>query len=134
MKYFYNKKLIAYLFQSGYELITNEISEMVDLQKVPSTMIKSSLSQKIIEELSLVVSKNKALGEIIDIIKSAKESVSQIEIVDLYEDAKLGIDKISITVKVIFEDAENKLTKESVGKIKKNIIKLLDKKGFKLRD
>jgi len=134
LKYFYNKKLIAYLFQSGYELITNEISEIVDLQKVPSTMIKSSLSQKIIEELSLVVSKNKALGEIIDIIKSAKESVSQIEIVDLYEDAKLGIDKISITVKVIFEDAENKLTKESVGKIKKNIIKLLDKKGFKLRD
>ncbi len=134
LKYFYNKKLIANLFQSGFELITDEISEIVNLQNVPSTLIKSSLSQKIVEELSLVVSKNKALGEIIEIIKSEKELISQIEIVDLYEDAKLGLNKISITVKIIFEDAENKLTKESVGKLKEKIVNMLSKKGFKLRD
>jgi len=134
LEYTYNKKHVSNLFQNGYELFTETIKDIVEIQNIPLTSIESSLSQRIVEELSLVVSKSKALGEISEIIKSTKESISEVEITDLYEDVKLGAEKISITVKMIFEDSENKLTKESVSKIKENVIKLLNKKGFKLRE
>lgn len=134
LEYTYNKKQIGNLFQTGYELFTDNIAEFVNLQNVPIAKIESSLTQRIVEEISLVASKNKPLGEISEIIKSTKESISQIEIIDLYEDIKIGDGNISITVRMVFEDSENKLTKELIQKAKSNIIRLLSKKGFKLRE
>ena len=134
LKYYVEKNHIANLFPNGYEIIIQNLLNCVDVSNVPAVKIETTLSQKIIEEMSFIIDKNQSLGKISDVIKESSDNISSVEISDLYEDAKLGLEKASITLKVIFKDIDMNLTKKSIEEIKNKAIDVLSNMGIKLRN
>lgn len=133
LQYFYENKHVANLYSNGFEFFTEDLVKLIDIKEIPSVYIQSSIPQRITEQLSLVFDKKTELGSIAKTVRSASKLISHIEALDIYEDAKLGAEKVAITVQVVFEDIENKLTKEAVRINKEKIIKSLNKIGAKLR-
>ncbi len=133
--YTINDKIIARLSPTGYELFTENLLELVDVKEIPVLSFQTGITQRILEEISLVVASSEPLGRIAAIIASASDYIKHVEVADIYEDAKLGKDKLSTTFKILFEDIENKLTKEKIEEIKNDMLNTLRTRiGAKLRD
>ncbi len=131
--YAINDQTIAKLSSSGYELFTENLLEVVSVQEIPSLSFQTGLTQRILEEVSLVIDQKEPLGRVAAIMSAASDYIKQVEVKDVYEDAKLGADKISTTFQILFEDAENKLTRENIEEIKNDMLGTLKRVGAKLR-
>jgi phenylalanyl-tRNA synthetase beta chain len=131
--YTINDLTIAKLSSTGYELFTENLLENVSVKEIPALSFQVGLTQRIVEEISLVVEAKEPLGRVAAIISSASDYIKEVQVKDIYEDAKLGTDKVSATFHVLFEDVENKLSRENIEEIKTDMLNMLKRVGAKLR-
>ncbi len=81
----------------------------------------------IIEDISAIFAKETPVGEVIKAVKEAgKPLVKTIEIIDVYEDAKLGVGKKSITLRIYFQKTDATPTTEEVVPVREAIIESLE--------
>ena len=90
-------------------------------------------TQKIAEEISLLIKDDAKLGEIAKIINDSSDYIKSVELIDLYKDIQEKTGKVSATFKVLYEDTEKKLTREEIDKLRNKAINELQKVGAKLR-
>lgn len=132
--YTINDNVIANLTSRGYEIFTDNLVEIVNIKEIPILSFQAGLSQRILEEVSLVVDSTQPLGRISAIMSAASDYIKSVELKDVYEDAKIGKNKLSTTFQILFEDMENKLTRENIEEIKRDMLATLRSRvGAKLR-
>ena len=77
-------------------------------------------------DLALLINKEQPLGEIIDAIKSTdKKMITKVEIFDIFEDEKIGLDKKSVAFRITLE-ANETLTEEIISSKINKILKSLE--------
>lgn len=85
-------------------------------------------------DISLLVSSDVRVGDILDIIQSVEpEHVNDVDLMDFYEDEKFG-GKKSLTFRIVFQAKDRTLTDAEVDKELQKIIKvLMERVGAELR-
>lgn len=132
--YTINDKKVAVIKAQGYEIYTNNLVEFVNVSEIPVLNFDLGITQRIVEELSLIIEAHEPLGRVASIISGASDYIKSVEVTDIYEDAKLGADKLSTTFQVAFEDIENNLTREKIEEIKNEMLNTLQARvGARLR-
>ena len=77
-------------------------------------------------DLALLISKEQPLGEIIDAIKATdKKMITKVEIFDIFQDEKIGLDKASVAFRITLE-ANETLTEEIISSKINKILKSLE--------
>ena len=77
-------------------------------------------------DLALLISNEQPLGEIIDAIKATdKKMITKVEIFDIFEDEKIGLDKKSVAFRITLE-ANETLTEEIISSKINKILKSLE--------
>jgi len=76
----------------------------------------------IIRDISLIVDAAVRVGDIQNLIENASELLEDVDLVDWYEDPKLGDEKKSLTFRLIFQSEERTLTDDEVGKEMEKIL------------
>lgn len=132
LKYQYNGKTIAELYSDGYQFYLAEINEIVNVYDLPKLNIKTSITQQIVEDLTLLVPSKEMLGKISQTMKDISDYVKDVEVKNIFEDASNN-DKRSITFGVLLEDVNKKLTRENVEEIKEKILNELKKIKVELK-
>lgn len=83
----------------------------------------------VIEDISSIFDNKTEVADIIKSVKAAgKPLVKSVEIIDIYQDTKLGRDKKSITLRLQYQKAGGTPTTEEVAPIRESIIKNLESK------
>ena len=134
LEYYYGDEHIADLYPNGFILYTENISKLVDVIDIPQTKIKTSIPQKIYEDISIIVSKNELLGKIADTVRNTSEYIKKVDIKDIFEGDQIESEKRSVTLQVLFEDIANKLNRENIENFKREILKAIKKFDATLRD
>ena len=111
---------------SGGYVFEVVLSSVLDVIKPDMRYTPISKVPAVERDLALLISKEQPLGEIIDAIKSVdKKMITKVEIFDIFEDEKIGLDKKSVAFRITLESNET-LTEEIItGKINK-ILKSLE--------
>ncbi len=134
LEYLYDGKVIGILRPHGYDLKTEVISEIVDVQRVPVIQVRTGFYQKIIEEISFIVNLKTTTGDIAKLIYDLEPAVTEVKTVDMFKDDKMDSDEYSLTLSLRYESSENKLTREYVQKSREKIInEAQNKLNIKLR-
>ena len=77
-------------------------------------------------DIALLISKEQPLGDIIDAIKSTdRKMITKVEIFDIFEDEKIGLDKASVAFRITLE-ANETLTEEIISSKISKILKSLE--------
>ncbi len=116
---------VATLSSTGFNLKTEELLELVDLNKIPKLQIKTKLTQNIIEEISIITNKELDLFDLENMIYDADPSIIRVYESDNFSDISIGENKISHTISIEFENSQNELTREKIEAIRSLIIKKL---------
>lgn len=132
LKYQYNGKTIAELYSDGYQFYLAEINEIVNVYDLPKLNIKTSITQQIVEDLTLLVPSKEMLGKISQTMKDISDYVKDVEVKNIFEDSSNN-NKRSITFSVLLEDVNKKLTRENVEEIKEKILNELKKIKVELK-
>ncbi|MBI3342433.1 hypothetical protein HY024_04905, partial [Candidatus Curtissbacteria bacterium] len=83
----------------------------------------------VIEDISAIFDEKTPVVEIISVVKEAgKPLVKSIEILDIYEDAKIGKGKKSVTLRLQYQKSDATPTNEEVRPVQELIIKHLESK------
>lgn len=83
----------------------------------------------VIEDISAIFDQKTPVADIVSAIKnSGKPLVKSIEIIDVYEDIKIGKDKKSVTLRLQFQKSDSTPTTEEITPIRESIIKHLESK------
>ncbi|MHB9019516.1 MAG: phenylalanine--tRNA ligase subunit beta [Minisyncoccota bacterium] len=112
----------------------------IDMDKLVKAIVEEkeyepiSKFPSIDRDISLLVSSDVRVGDILEIIQGVEpEDVSDVDLVDFYEDAKFG-GKKSLTFRIVFQANDRTLTDAEVDKEMQKIIKvLMEKVGAELR-
>ncbi len=80
----------------------------------------------VIEDISAIYSVHTPLGDITSEAKKASDLIKKIEIIDVFEDPKLGEEKKSVTFRLTFQKSSSTPTPEEVNDEKTKIIKALE--------
>ena len=111
----------------GFELLTENITKKTDITNIPNIHFNLGLYQKIEEYISLTLDKNQPLGKISEIFLEESKYVTQVQLKETYKGKQVSKNKKSVTLKIIFEDPENKLDKRKIDEIKNNVLIKLGK-------
>lgn len=136
MQYFRGNQQIA-----RFGMLQSKVQKMFDIKSpvfyaelewdniLKATRKESSTYQPIAKfpsmkrDLSLVINKNIAFGEIEKIAyKSSKKILKDVSLFDIYKDEKMGEDKKSYAISFTFNDAQKTLTDKEVDKVMKILI------------
>lgn len=100
--------------QDDYVLFELDFSQLVN--GVRKTKIYKSIPKHppIIEDLSLAINKNTKIGDIIKTIKSVSPLVSQVSLLDVFENTK--------TFHIVYQHQQKNLTNNEVSKIRQKIV------------
>lgn len=99
------------------ELVQGE-KEFRPLPKFPS----------VLRDLSIIVDAYQKVGPIQDLIENGSHLLEDVDLIDWYEDIKLGRDKKSLTFRLVFQARDRTLTDAEVGKEMEKIIASLQEK------
>jgi len=82
----------------------------------------------VIEDISAVFEVETALAEIVSAIKeSGKPLVNKVEVIDVYQNEKIGTDKKSVTLRLSYQKSSGTPTQEKVTQIRNKVISSLEK-------
>ena len=82
---------------------------------------------EIVEDISMVVDTKTEVGKILEVIKtSGGELLKKTEVFDIFSDSKLGKDKKSVAVHLIYRSQTHNLTTKEVEDVRKKIISALE--------
>lgn len=80
-------------------------------------------------DLSVIIGKNIAYGEIEKAIKGANvKKLKQVSLFDVFESEKIGKDKKSLALNFVFQDEEKTLTDQETDNMMATVMQLLEKK------
>jgi len=99
------------------QLVQGE-KEYRPLPKYPSVM----------RDLSLLVSDEQRVGPLQDVLENTSQLVEDVDLIDWYQDEKLGDGKKSLTFRLIFQSAEKTLTDKEVDTEVEKILSALKEK------
>ena len=111
---------------SGGYIFEVLLESIFELKK--KTMMYTPISKvpAVERDLALLISKEQPLGEIIEAIKSTdKKMITKVEIFDIFEDEKIGLDKKSVAFRITLE-ANETLTEEIISSKINKILKSLE--------
>ncbi len=92
--------------------------EFLPLPKYPNVM----------RDISLLVKSTERVGPIQDLIENASHLLEDVDLVDWYEDESLGMEKKSLSFRLVFRSDKKTLTDEEVGQEMAKIISELKAK------
>ena len=125
ISYFVEKTEIARLYETGYILFSENLSKIVDIKNVPEAIIQTRFTQIIEEDITLITKVDQSLSSLVNEIYKASEYIRNVYLSNTYKGDKIEKGFISITLTIEFEDAEKKLKREDIEKIKAKIISLV---------
>ena len=95
----------------------DEEKEYEQLAKYPS----------VIRDVSLLVSRSVKVGEILALLQDASPKlIDDVDLIDFYEDEKLGDNRKSLTFRIVFRSDERTLTDQEVDKEMSIINKVIE--------
>lgn len=104
--------------------LVSEEKEYRPLPKYPSVM----------RDISIIVGDDARVGDVQDLIENASHILEDVDLLDWYEDAKLGPNRKSLTFRLVFQAEDRTLTDEEVGKEMEKIVSGLEEKfGAEIR-
>lgn len=127
IEYYIGNDLVFNLFTDSYVIYLEKLVLHVDINAIPNISIKTSIPQKIEEEISLIIDQNQTLGELTESIVEFHELITEVAIVDEYVGSQIPEGKKSVTIKVKFEDPKNKMKQSDVEKIKNDFLQEVSK-------
>jgi len=80
-----------------------------------------------IEDISAIFATAAPVAEIIDTVKKASTMAKKVEAIDIFEDPKLGENKKSVTIHIVYQKHTGTPTQQEVALARKNIIASLEK-------
>ncbi len=90
----------------------------VELKKLPS----------IEQDLSFLIDKNQDYGKLIDVVHSLDlPQLRKIQLIDLYQGPKVPKEKVSLTLRLVFADAERTLTLPEVNQQSQQVFSVLQR-------
>ena len=102
------------------------LTNVLDIDKPNMRYTSISKVPAVERDLALLISKEQPLGEIIEAIKSVdKKMITKVEIFDIFEDEKIGLDKKSVAFRITLESNET-LTEEIISNKISKILKSLE--------
>jgi phenylalanyl-tRNA synthetase beta chain len=111
----------SYAFEINLEMLFGEVNaqeKFAAISKYPS----------ISRDLAIVVDKGLEARKIKELItQTTKGYLTNLEVFDLYQDDKIGADKVSLGFRLTFNSPDKTLENEDVDKIMKSIMFRLDK-------
>ena len=114
-----NKSDVA-VFEIDFEKllkITEEEREYEEIVKYPS----------ILRDLSFLVSNNVRVGDILRVIQGVDfEEIKDVDLIDFYEDDKLGNEMKSLTLRIVFQSPKRSLMDKDIDKIFDKIVKKME--------
>lgn len=128
LEYYCDGVHIANLYVDGYVFYTEKLLTCVNVDKIPSITINTALSQKIYENLSFIIDKKVKLGEVSDYIALQSNYIKSVILEDQFTNDLIGIDKVSVTFKFLFEDENLQLTRVMINEIREKIIQSVENK------
>jgi len=120
-----NKSLIKQeelvLGELKYDSFTIFTQEMLKAETV-NTRIKHDITASIFEDISLVVKVGSIIGETIKAIKDLNSSITEVYVIDEYQDKKLGENKKGVTLRI-----EIATDKSGAASVKEKILEVIEK-------
>lgn len=112
-----NTAIAEFYLDKILKLVIEE-KEYRPLPKYPSVM----------RDISFVVDSAVRVGPIQDLLENSSHLLEDVDLLDWYEDEKLGDNKKSLTFRLVFQSSDRTLTDEEVGKEMEKIIAGLQEK------
>jgi phenylalanyl-tRNA synthetase beta chain len=85
-------------------------------------------------EVSILADRNTYSRDICSVIEMSNiDLIQSVEVVAVYEGSPVPEGKKSVSLKIIFSSKERTLPPDEIDKLQKNIIGLVNKKGYQLR-
>src|SRR3990167_2182067 len=82
----------------------------------------------VIEDISAIFDKSVPVAEIVQLVKTAGTPLAKkVEIIDVFEDEKIGKDKKSVTLRLTYQRADKTPTQEEVTLVREKISASLTK-------
>lgn len=108
---------------------------LMDLVKEEKTYQPLTKYPSVMRDLSLLVSSEKRFSEVMSVISaSAPKYLDDIDLIDFFENEKLGAHRYSLTLRLVFQSREKTLTESEVNREMKKITKVLvDKLNAEIR-
>ncbi len=76
-------------------------------------------------DISLIVGKNVAVGEMIAAVKEISKLASEVDLIDIYQNEKFGFGKKSVTLSIKFATEDHSITDEEADQAKAKVAKKL---------
>ena len=108
--------LIGELKYDSFTIFTEELQKA----ETANTRIKHDISASTSEDISLVIKVGSIVGETIKSIKELNSSITEVYVIDEYQDKKLGENKKGVTIRI-----EIATDKSSAASIKEKILEVL---------
>ena len=114
--------------------INNQIAaaeiNLTKIYQLPATSYQYKPVPKyppIIEDISAIFATAAPVAEIIEVIKKASELIKTVEVVDIFEDEKLGENKRSVSIRLTYQKPTATPTQHEVDREKEKVIAALEK-------
>ncbi len=130
-----NHQVIGYLGLVNHKISSNTAIAELYLDKLLNLIVEEkeylplSKFPSVMRDLSLLVPESTRVGEIMETIElGAPRYVDDVDLVDFYQDERLGADRKSLTFRLVFQANDRTLTDEEVGQEMEEIIAALQQK------
>ncbi|PIR43039.1 hypothetical protein COV24_04820 [candidate division WWE3 bacterium CG10_big_fil_rev_8_21_14_0_10_32_10] len=117
--YYLDAIIICALHNIGFELYTENIEKIVDINKIPAVHFKTGFVQRIEEQVTVEVKKDSDLSKIEEIFMGESDKIYSVYLTDIY---KVNEELNALTFTIVFEDVNKKLTKEYITEIKEKAV------------
>lgn len=124
--YTVKKDTVAKLDINSYELYVDKLLKLVKLDDIPKISFNTTFVQTIVEKITVQTEKNENLDKTASFIKDLSKDIESVYIQNKDKDIYSKGDKKSVTFTVVFENSENKLTREDINKQKGKIFDKLE--------
>ena len=98
--------LLGELKYDSFAIFTEELQKA----ETANTRIKHDISASTYEDISLVINVGAIMGETIRSIKALNSSITEVYVIDEYQDEKLGDNKKGVTIRIEFTTDKNSAT------------------------
>lgn len=107
-----------FMCELDYKLLSEQFAPAIKYTPVSDKESKS-------RDMSLLVSKTVEVGPMMAAVKAISKLAQSVSLVDIYENEKLGEDKKSVTLSVVFATADHDVTDEEADAAREKIVKKL---------
>ena len=123
-----NPEIVDY-FKIGNRFAAAEInlSKILQLPTILPSYHPIPKYPPVIEDISAIFAKAAPIAEIVETIEKASTLAKKVEVIDIFQDEKIGQDKRSITIRITYQKSTTTPSQEEVAEQKARIVEALEK-------